>query len=156
MNPCDMGRRLSAYYDGEPLSADPARAEAERADLEAHLATCPHCRAELARLGRLSALLAEAGRGARLPERARERLHRRLEAASAAEVGRVAKAALAAAAAVLLACGLWLWQADGTEAAEPLPLWETVAAQQEGLAAGSQEQLAQWILQDLERTNHDD
>ena len=72
-------------------------------------------------------------------------------------IGRLAKAVLAVAASILVICGLWLWQSEAAEGpAEPIPLWETVAAPQQTLVAGSDAQLAQWIVQDLERKNGHD
>jgi anti-sigma factor RsiW len=58
-----MGRLLSAYFDGELSGRQTAR-------VEAHLASCAHCRAELARLRETQALIREgflvsAGDGAR-------------------------------------------------------------------------------------------
>jgi len=151
MSGCKNEQRLSAYHDGELSTED-------RADLEAHLARCPVCAAELERLRRLSRLVQTAGRTA-MPGPVRSRLHRAVDAAPAADLRRTAKALLALAASVLVVCGVWLWQANGgAEAAEAIPVWETVAARgpaQTGPAA-SEEQLAQWILRDLERTNGHD
>ncbi len=149
MSTCEPSRRLSAYHDGE---VD----EAERAVLEAHLARCPACAAELARLRRLSRLVSTAGRPEAPPEVV-ARLRRAADEVTLVDAGRVAKAFLTAAAAILVGSGLWLWQSEAAEGpAEPIPLWETVAAPQQTLVAGSDEQLAEWIVQDLERTNGHD
>lgn len=149
MNECEHTRRLSAYHDGEVTGAD-------REALEAHLAQCPACAAELARLRRLSSLLTQAERP-KMPAGVLDRLHRSADDLAAADLRRVAKAFLAAAASILLVCGIWLWQANGAaEPAEAIPVWESLAAHQQVLTAGSEEQLAQWIVQDLERKNGHD
>jgi len=149
MNACEHTRRLSAYHDGEVSGA-------EREALEAHLAQCPACAAELARLRRLSSLLAQAERP-KMPAGVLDRLHRSADDLAAADLRRVAKTFLAAAASILLVCGIWLWQANGAaEPAEAIPVWESLAARQQVLTAGSEEQLAQWIVQDLERKNGHD
>jgi len=109
MNECEHARRLSAYHDGEVAGA-------EREALEAHLAQCPACAAELARLRRLSSLLTQAERP-KMPAGVLNRLHRSADDLAAADLRRVAKTFLAAAASILLVCGIWLWQANG--AAEP-------------------------------------
>jgi len=148
MDTCKYTHRLSAYHDGE-VRGD------ERVALETHLRTCPACREELERLRRLSRLVATAGR-VDLPDATRARLHRAVDEAASADLGRMAKALLALAASVLLVCGLWLWQANGAERTDSIPVWETVAAQGRSAAGGTREQLAQWILCDLERTNGHD
>jgi len=149
MNECEDGRRLSAYHDGEVT-------DEERTALETHLARCPACAAELDRLRRLSHLLSTAGRP-EMPTEVRARLRRAADDLTLLNIGRLAKAVLAVAASILVICGLWLWQSEAAEGpAEPIPLWETVAAPQQTLVAGSDAQLAQWIVQDLERINGHD
>jgi anti-sigma factor RsiW len=148
MNGCGDGRRLGAYHDGELTGA-------ERAALEAHLRRCPGCAAELERLRRLSSLVAAAGRTG-MPRPALARLHRAVDDLSATDLGRLAKTLLAVAASVLMVCGVWLWQANGGEPAGAIPVWETVAAQGQTAATGTEEQLAQWIVRDLERADEHD
>lgn len=148
MSGCDNQRHLSAYHDGE-------LADEERAALEAHLRRCPRCAAELEWLRRLSHLFQTAGR-VEMPAPVTDRLHRAVDDLPAADVGRLAKACLAVAASILMVCGLWLWQANGGEPADAIPLWETVAGGEQTSAAGTEEQLAQWIIRDLERTNGHD
>ncbi|MFO8013911.1 MAG: zf-HC2 domain-containing protein [Phycisphaerae bacterium] len=148
MGTCDNERRLSAYHDGE-LTGE------ERAAMEAHLRRCPQCAAALERLGRLSRLIQTAGR-TEMPAPARARLGAAVEALPASDVGRLAKAGLAVAASVLMVCGVWLWQANGGDPADAIPVWETVAGGTQPTAAGTEEQLAQWIIRDLERTNGHD
>ena len=54
MNDChEHDIALSAYTDGE-------LGQVERLRMESHLASCPRCRAEVARFGRLSAMIREA------------------------------------------------------------------------------------------------
>jgi anti-sigma factor RsiW len=148
MSRCDNGRRLSAYHDGELTGED-------RAALEAHLRRCPQCAAALERLGRLSRLVQTAGR-TEMPAPALSRLHGAVDALPASDVGRLAKACLAVAASILMVCGVWLWQANGGEPADAIPVWETVAGGGQTTAAGTEEQLARWIIRDLERTNGHD
>ena len=144
MSTCRQTRRLSAYHDGE-VSAE------EHAALEAHLAECPACAAELERLRRLSALLAQTMRPVASPRPTAPGPRAR-----AADLGRVARTFLAVAASVLLVCAAWLWGARASDpSAEPIPVWEAAACQGT-LAAGSQEQLAQWIVLDLERKSAHD
>lgn len=92
---CAHSSQIGAYKDGELPSE-------QRATFAKHLSTCPACATELARLERLStwmqtAKTARANTGLNW----QARLHqRRLE--------RLAGVLTAAAAAVVLACGLWL------------------------------------------------
>jgi len=150
MSECERAQRLSAYHDGEV-------SEAERVSLEAHLQGCPACAAERNRLRRLSDLLSAAPR----PEMSADalaRLHRAADDVAMADLGRMAKALMAVAASILLVCAVWLWQSRAaTGPTEPIPAWETAATAQEGtLATASDEQLARWIVQDLERKNGHD
>ncbi|HUU90746.1 MAG TPA: zf-HC2 domain-containing protein, partial [Phycisphaerae bacterium] len=150
MSECEHARRLSAYHDGEV-------SEAERVSLEAHLEACPACAAERNRLRRLSDLLSAAPR----PEMSAEalaRLHRTADDAAMADLGRMAKTLMAVAASILLVCAVWLWQSHAAaEPTEPIPAWETAATASQGtLATASDEQLARWIVQDLERKNGHD
>jgi len=150
MSECERAQRLSACHDGEV-------SEAERASLEAHLHQCPACASELARLGKLSHLLSTAPR----PEMSAEalaRLHRAADDMYMADLGRMAKALMAVAASILLVCAVWLWRSHASgEPIEPIPAWETAATAHEAtLATASDEQLAQWIVLDLERKNGHD
>ncbi len=141
---CGFSRQLSAYHDGELGSA-------ERLALEAHLAQCDACRRELAGLQALSRLVAQAGR-APLPAGLVERAHRRLEGAGEVVVVRLAERLMAAAAAVLVVCVLYLYQASRTEAAPPLEDWaptvisQRVPANQE---LGTVDPLVRWVVADL-------
>jgi len=150
MNECERAQRLSAYHDGEI-------SEAERVSLEAHLEGCPACAAERNRLRRLSDLLSAAPRP-EMPADALGRLHRAADDVAMADLGRMAKTLMAVAASILLVCAVWIWRSRAaTEPTEPIPAWETAATAQEGtLATASDEQLARWIVQDLERKNGHD
>ena len=149
MNECEYGQRLSAYHDGEVTPK-------ERQAIEDHLGGCPACAAELKRLRRLSGAFASSGRPQLSPEAA-ARLHRTVDRLSMADLERTARTLLAVAASILVVCGVWLWQWNGgSRAAESIPVWETVAAQGQVVAAGSEEQLARWMVQDLERKNGHD
>jgi len=153
MMECKHAQQMSAYHDGEV--PDPSRAA-----LAEHVRGCPVCAAELSRLERLSLLI----RTARPPywremsAQALKRLHRSVDLQPKVALLRVAGVFTAAAAAILLFSGVWLWRISAAGAsAEQIPLWETVAiAPQDLSAAASQEQLAQWIVQDLSRKNGHD
>jgi anti-sigma factor RsiW len=144
MSVCDRYERLSAYYDGE-------MSDAQRAEMEAHVAACPACAAELSRLERLSGLLRTAG-AAPVPPLTAARLRRGVQGLTAAPLARLAEAAMAVAAGILILCGAYLWGAadHSTTPSEPLPVWETVAvARDRAPATASREQVAQWIVLDL-------
>lgn len=149
MSECEYAQRLSACHDGE-VSAD------EQAALEAHLRQCPACAAEWRRLGALARLLAAAR--PEMPPEALSRLHRATRAMVAADLGRMAKTLMAVAAAILLACGLTLWRSDADgAAAKRIPLWETAAVTRQAAPASvAEDQLALWIIRDLERDNGHD
>jgi len=141
---CRFGRQLSAYHDGE-------LPEAERTALEAHLARCPACRAELAGIQALGRLVAEAGR-APMPEGLLERAHRRVDSAGEVVVVRLAERLMAAAAAVLLVCVLYLYQANRTEAAPPLEEWAPTLISQRvptSQESGTVDPLVRWVVADL-------
>lgn len=112
---CEHSRQLSAYYDGE-LPPEECRS------LEAHLAECAVCRTELAHLRTLSRLVAAAGESD-IPEGLALRVHERIDSAGDMVVVRLAERLMAVAAAILLASGVWLWQAQGTEASVPDEAW---------------------------------
>ena len=150
MMECKHAQQMSAYHDGEIP-------EPSRAALAEHVRGCPVCAAELSRLERLSGLIRTAGRP-QMSAQALKRLHRSVDLQPKVALLRVAEVFTAVAAAILLFSGVWLWRLSATSAsAEQIPLWETVAiAPQDLSAAASQEQLAQWIVQDLSRKNGHD
>jgi anti-sigma factor RsiW len=149
MNECEQAQRLSAYHDGE-LSG-PAKGE-----LEDHLRQCRACAAELNRLRALSRMLAAVAE-APMPPAVSRRLHEAVDALPMADLARMAEICGAIAASILLACSLWiLGTQSGSEPRDRLPVWEAVAvavARQETPPVGPDEQLAQWIVQDLSRKN---
>ena len=150
MMECKHAQQMSAYHDGEIP-------EPSRAALAEHVRGCPVCAAELSRLDRLSRLIRTAGRPEMSPQ-ALERLHRSVDLQPKVALLRMAEAFTAVAAAILLFSGVCLWRISAASAsAEQIPLWETVAiAPQDLSAAAAQEQLAQWIVQDLSRKNGHD
>jgi len=140
MNECRQSERLGAYHDGE-LSG------AARAEMERHLGQCPACVAELERLGRLSELLGAAA-APKLSLAAVQRLHNGIDTIPMADLRRVAEICGAIAASILLVCTIWLVKTQS--ATDAIPIWETVAvARQEMPAVAPEEQLAQWMVQDL-------
>jgi anti-sigma factor RsiW len=147
MNDCPHVQRLGAYHDGE-LSGE------ARAQIEQHLRQCPACTAELRRLGRLSELLS-AATATRIPPAALRRLHQGLDAVPMSDLRRVAEVCGAIAASILLVCSIYLVKTQ--PALGPIPLWETVAvARQEPPTAAPEEQLGQWIVEDLSGKNGHD
>jgi anti-sigma factor RsiW len=150
MAECERVERVSAYHDGE--LDGPSRAR-----LEAHLRACPACAAELARLRNLSQLI-RAARRPRISAGAVGRLHRLADLQPKVALVRMAEVFMAAAALILVCSGVWLWRISSAGAASAqIPLWETAAvAPQDPSAVATQEQLAQWIVQDLSRKNGHD
>jgi len=149
MSECEYAQRLSAYHDGEVPAG-------ERAAIEAHLRQCPACAAEFRRLGALGRLLAAAR--PEMPPDVLSRLHRATRTMVAADLGRMAKTLMAVAAAILLVCGATLWRSGATGApAARIPLWETAAVTRQAASASvAEDQLALWIVRDLERDDGDD
>ncbi|HUT56444.1 MAG TPA: anti-sigma factor [Phycisphaerae bacterium] len=150
MTDCGQADRLSAYYDGEIP-------EPERAALEAHIRGCPLCAVEMARLQRLSRLIGSTGRMEMSPQ-ALERLHQSFDLQPRIALLHMAEVFASVAASILIVSGVWLWMiSTANEAAGQIPVWETVAvAPQDPSGAAAQEQLAQWIIQDLSRKNGHD
>ena len=149
MNECDRTRRVGAYHDGELTAV-----EGER--LESHLGGCPPCRAELRAVTEVSALLRTTA-AAEAPAGLLERLHAAVAALRDRLIRRFAYRVAAVAAAVLIACTVWLWRADATETAS------TRAWEWERIALGSGEtrprepidQLTFLITQDLAENDRD-
>lgn len=156
MDECKEAERLGAYGDGE-LS------DAARAGMEEHLARCPACRAELNRLRALSDMLAAAHTGRMADEpamspAAMKRFHKAVDAMPMIELAHIAEVFGAVAASILVACCLWLLHARSSGVTSgQIPIWETVAiARHETTVTAPEEQLTQWIVQDLsEKTRHD-
>jgi anti-sigma factor RsiW len=146
MNECRQSERLGAYHDGELSGAG-------RAAMEQHLGQCPACAAELERLGRLSELLGAAA-APKLSPAAMQRLHNRVDTIPMADLRRVVEICGAIAASILLVCTIWLVTTRSSVAA--IPVWETVAVARQELATAPEEQLAQWMVQDLSGKNTND
>jgi anti-sigma factor RsiW len=144
MSTCHLLARIGAYYDGE-IGAE------ERRRIEAHLASCPVCRQELAGLRALSERLASAT-GPKLARDVIGRIQGRIEGELNRSLLRTARTLLALAACLFLAFTVWAWQV-GPVAARPAAAWETVAVspQAEPAVASDNPQLATatWIVQDL-------
>jgi len=147
MNECNHAERLGAYHDGE-LSG------AARTAMEGHVGKCAACGAELERLRRLSRLLSTAA-APKMSPAALQRMHNRVDAVRLADLWRVAEVCGAIAASILLVCCIWLVKTRSS--VDAIPVWETVAlARQELPAAGPEDQLAQWMVQDLSGNNGHD
>jgi anti-sigma factor RsiW len=146
---CDQTQYLDAYADGE-LPPD------QRVRIEQHLASCGVCARELARLRKLSAIMA--AYRPTLSADALERFHNAIGESWDVGVLRIARRISAVAAAVVLAGSLYLTFFEAEQAAA-VPVWEQAAvsvqpqpdAQLAGASAGGEQQvqLAEWIVSDL-------
>lgn len=152
MGACDRVRKVSAYHDGE-LGAEEARL------MEAHLAECPVCAGELRTLRALSGVLSRAV-PLEAPEPVMARLYATASDVRERVVIRLAERLMAAAAAVLVACGVLLWTSGRTSANAELQAaaWERAAVtlHVEAAPTGEDQQLAQWIVQDLSKETGND
>lgn len=148
MDDCEETRRVGLLHDGE-LSAG------QRERTEAHLAGCAACRAALVEVRGVSALLRTAVPEA-VPAGLLGRMHAAVDAFADRLIRRFAYCVAAAAAAVLLACSLWLWQGDQAqpppEAASEV---ERIAIGGETQAAEPIDQLAFLMIQDLAENDTD-
>ncbi len=145
---CKYARQISAYHDGE---LPPARA----AEVEKHLPACALCAEELKRLQAVSRLVASA----RIPQMSPAllgRLHGSVGSFNEVVVLRLARWATELAAAVLVACSLWIWSANGKLKPYEVSLesLQMTAMRLEVEAAdgvSQEEMLAQWIAMNLSR-----
>jgi anti-sigma factor RsiW len=129
MAECEYQNSLTAYHDG---SLDPQRS----AQIESHLAQCPGCSAELARLRSLSQLIqSNVSLPAGLSQIARHRLHARLDSAMDDGILRAARFISAIAACVVVGCSIGLLRARDVSAAPPP--WVDVAVQTDTAAASA-------------------
>ena len=160
---CDVSR-ISAYHDGE-LAAEYRRA------VEAHLAACPACAAELARLRELSRLFAyHALARDTMPRPALDAVHAAVSEAfeerviGAREVLRLTRFVTGLAAAILVAAGSWLVigpqvmespVAPPADAATAVAPWENpsllVASAFDAGNGGADARFAEWVVADLSR-----
>lgn len=151
---CEYRGRIEAFYDGE------LPAEADR-EVSGHLAECGACQRELDRLQKLSSAL-KTVRVEGAPQDVLRRAHQRVRAARNLPklvLLRMARRASLVAAALLVACCLWLWriQAPGGATAVVPGAWETVAVSSSVSVAKlnepyREELMARWIVQDLNET----
>ncbi|MFB3891268.1 MAG: anti-sigma factor [Phycisphaerae bacterium] len=146
MSQCEQVSRADAYHDGE-LSAD------SRAAFERHLARCEQCQAELAGLRKLTQFISSSPRPG-MPPGAMARLHKAVDRQGGPGIVRFAEELAAAAAAVLVACVIALASRPAsTASAAASASWETAAVAQQPAetttAPGSDDQVANWIVQDL-------
>ena len=149
MNDCEQAFLLNACLDGEMTPQD-------RDLFERHLRQCPQCAADLERLRKLAEAIGTAARTRpAMPPEAIARLHRSIDRLPSAGVVRLAEKLAAVAAMILMACSVSLLrQSPAQAAASGAPAWEAESAAQlasEPAAAGSEELLARWMVQDLSR-----
>ncbi len=146
---CEYARRVSLYHDGE-LTGE------ERLLIEAHLTRCPACARELAELRALSKTLRESEIPA-LPEDVLRRLHETAPPVRERVLLRMAEILAAAAALVLIVTGLWIWRDTEQPGPASLSQWELAAvALRVEPSAPEDQQVAQWIVDDLSSENGDD
>jgi anti-sigma factor RsiW len=160
---CDPDK-LNAYYDDE-LAGEQRRA------VEAHVAACDACAAELARLRELSRLFAgHALAGDAMAAPALGRLHDAVDAAfeerasGARDVLRLTRFVTGLAAAIMVAAGSWLvigpqvvTDRDIRGMSDPvaIPPWEdpslVVASAFDGGNGVAEARFAEWVVADLSR-----
>jgi anti-sigma factor RsiW len=146
LSECQHADRLSAYHDNE---LDPQA----RAEVQTHLAQCPACTGELARLERLSQAFAGLP-AVQVSPHTMQRLHRRIDALPGLTIARLAEALTAVAASIVIACGAWLWSSSAPAGSATMPVWEAAVLQKPAETAppqASEDRLAGWIVQDLSR-----
>ena len=143
MNGCDWLPKVHAYYDGE------APAEA-RAGIEAHLTQCAACARELEELRALSHLIAATPLPTIRPEAVR-RLHRTTDSIMDRVLVRMSEYVTAAAAAIIAACGLWIWHADRAAVDYSTPALDSLvlSARADLSPADAETQIAQYIVADM-------
>ena len=144
MDACEWTRQIEAYHDGE-LDAAAAKG------VEEHLLRCPACAAELERSKALSRLFADAAFPAPSPEFL-DRLRRESPSARDKAAVALAERLAAVAAAILILCAAWAWNAPSTRrpaAVEPSS-WEwTAVTLDDAQTAAEMPQFARWVAQDL-------
>jgi anti-sigma factor RsiW len=140
---CKQRAKVSAFYDNE-------LPEPQKAEMEAHLAACGRCQAELEALKGLSGRLSRMKTPAVSKDLAL-RIRERLEAQEERGLLHVAQAMMGIAAAIMIAALVGIRMMNNAVTTVPNPDW-AVAAQHpsEEVAGGGQETvLAQWIVDDL-------
>jgi anti-sigma factor RsiW len=160
MNDCSFQPQLSAYYDGE-LS------DAQRTQIEEHIAHCPACAAELRSYGKLSAALSSQ-LPAPMPRQALDRLriNVRREAQqhwwryAGAQFDRTVRRVTAVAAVILVGASAAFFMLPGKAAPSARAgdvIVESLASGSDSVSSatmlsspGSEErQMARWIVADL-------
>jgi anti-sigma factor RsiW len=150
---CEFAQHLSAYHDGE-LSPE------LRTTIEAHVATCPSCSAELTDLASTSRLFATAQRP-HLSEFSKFRIRREAEALVQSDILKFVRTVRAIAACILVGASVWLW---GTSGAAPAPeqvvapppqVDMAVAASEETQSLDASTPAAAWYLADASNRSDD-
>jgi anti-sigma factor RsiW len=142
MNECEHLSRVGAYHDGE-------LPDAWAAEMERHLADCPECAAELARLRALSRLVSSAAQPEMSPA-AMAQLHRRIDQLSGMGLRRMAETLAAIAATILVICSAAFFVLR--EPAQAGSQWDELTVSEPGIevTAGSpDDQIASWMVQEL-------
>jgi anti-sigma factor RsiW len=149
MSECPFTERIGIYYDGE-LAAREAEA------MEQHIEQCAACGAELERLRKLSQLMRRIA--VPVEHETMMRLHRRLDTTRRNQsMQRFAEICTALAASVLIICGAIL-MAERVPVVNTasMPVWESALLAplgNEQMANNLEENVAQWMVQDLSRNN---
>jgi anti-sigma factor RsiW len=154
MVPCPTNSEWSAYHDGE-------LDEARRRELEAHLALCAACMAQLNELQMLSGMFAAAPVPVLSPIGV-HRLHESVEGAMDQGLLRLARGLSAIAACVLMVGSFWLTRmrqeptntATATAVAAP---WVPIAMNQDEASVQSvASPVGQWYLADASQAQRSD
>jgi anti-sigma factor RsiW len=141
MADCVFANQLNAYHDGE-------LDEAVREQVQAHLATCPSCRAELSQLVSLSKLLEES-LAVEITPLTRQALHVRVERQVSLGLQHWAEASAAVAATILLVCSLWISHLPSRPGQAALPVWDSQAMVVPDNSPDGSEEMVKWLAQDL-------
>jgi anti-sigma factor RsiW len=149
MAECEFRARLMRYHDGE-------LAPSERREMDEHLARCPDCAQELARLQALTRLVT----GLPAPDVsgvALAKLHESVGHVRERVITRICRPVALAAAMVLAVCAFWLHYAQPSGAVEagPPAEWEAAAVtfDAEAARADAGNSFALWMVEGLSGEN---
>ena len=138
---CDQARQVHLLHDGE---LSPVEAQA----LEAHLAQCASCAAELDRLRGLSRQFDMLERP-RLPQIVRQRIVATAEREQERSIMRLVNRFAAMAASLAIAGTVWSMTASASNPVPPPDSWEQAAMFSVDADSDSSVPMAEWVLADL-------
>jgi anti-sigma factor RsiW len=118
--------------------------------LEAHLPACPACQAELEALQQLGTMLRTELKPPPIDAAALQHLHAQVDDFGDRSLRHMAEALSGLAAAILIACSLWLVRAPSVQASDQIPPWVSLASLRPQPAQVPQSmQTAEWIFSEL-------